>query len=66
MPGRLVERQILLAGYKTVEIFAHENSIAKSTLSQIINGTRDPRFTTLLKIAKALEITVWELLKPIS
>ncbi len=45
----------------SIELFAHENSIPKSTLSEILNGKNDPRLSTLAKICSGLEIQLFEL-----
>ena len=61
--GEKLRQQILKSGYETVELFAHEHGIPKSTLSEVLSGKNDPRITTLLKICSALETTPAELLK---
>jgi transcriptional regulator with XRE-family HTH domain len=50
-------------GYSTFELFAHESNVPKSTLSQILNMTRDPRLSTLDALAKAMHIHVSKLLE---
>lgn len=40
----------------SIELFAHENHIPKSTLSELLNGKNDPRLSTLAKICAGLEI----------
>jgi len=50
-------------GYSTFELFAHECNIPKSTLSQILNLTRDPRLSTLESLAKAMRVPVAKLLE---
>lgn len=40
----------------TIEKLAYENDISKSTLSRIERGLVDPKLSTLIKIAKGLEI----------
>src|SRR6476620_9859980 len=45
----------------SIELFAHENQIPKSTLSEILNGKNDPRLSTLAKICSGLEIQLYEL-----
>lgn len=50
-------------GYASIELFAHENSIAKSTLSEILSGKNDPKLSTLAKICAGLEISLSELLR---
>lgn len=46
----------------SLNMFAYENDIPKSSLSKIENGIIDFRFSTLLKIANALEVPLSELL----
>jgi transcriptional regulator with XRE-family HTH domain len=55
--GERVREKILRKGYASVELFAHENHIPKSTLSEILNGKNDPKLTTMAKICSGLEIT---------
>ncbi len=50
-------KAIAQAGYPTVEEFAAEHSIDKSTLSRLFNGQREPRVTTLFRIAQALRMS---------
>lgn len=45
-----------LNGYHSVELFAHEHAIAKSTLSYYLRGKRLPTLEMLLKIAKGFEV----------
>lgn len=56
--GQTIKRQITAKGYATVEVFAHENSIPKGTLSKILNGKVDVKVSTLFRIAHALGIAV--------
>ena len=49
-------------GFTTFEKFAYECGIPKSTLSQILNQTRDPRLGTLEQVARALGLEVSTLL----
>lgn len=51
------------AGYPTVEEFAAEHSLDKSTLSRLFNGQREPRVTTLFRIAQALRMSFTELVE---
>lgn len=46
----------------SLNLFAFENDLPKSSVSKIENGIIDFRFSTLLKIANALEISLSELL----
>ena len=60
--GENLRRRILdsnAAG--SIELFAHENQIPKSTLSEILNGKNDPRLSTLAKICFGLEIRLSDL-----
>lgn len=59
--GERVGALIRLRGYKTVELFAHENGVDKSVLNRLIRGKREVRLSTFLKILDALEISVPEL-----
>lgn len=47
----------------TLEQLAYQMGISKGNLSDIENGKRDPRYTTLLAIAEGLEIPLAKLLK---
>ncbi len=47
----------------TLEKLAYEMGISKGNLSDIENGKRDPRYTTLRAIAEGLDISVSQLLK---
>ncbi len=50
--------------YVSVEKFCLENSIPKSTLSELLNRKKqNPKLSTLVKIANSLEIDVIELFK---
>lgn len=58
--GQTIKRQIAAKGYPTVEIFAHEHSIPKGTLSKIVNGKVDAKVSTLLRISQALGVSMSE------
>lgn len=47
----------------TLEKLAYEVGISKGNLSDIENGKRDPRFTTLKAIAEGLEVSISQLFK---
>lgn len=49
------------SGYQSFERFAYENGIDKTTLSRLLNGKREPKITTLLKIAQSLNLTLNDL-----
>ncbi len=59
--GERVGALIRMRGYKTIELFAHENEIDKSVLNRLIRGKREVRLSTFLKILDALELSVPEL-----
>lgn len=61
--GERIKALVGRRGYASVELFAHENRIAKSTLSEILSGKNDPKLTTLAKICAGLEIPLSELLR---
>jgi transcriptional regulator with XRE-family HTH domain len=63
LTGDRIRALVLGRGYNSVELFAHENRIPKSTLSEILNGKNDPKLTTLAKICAGLEIPLSELLR---
>lgn len=47
----------------TLEKLAYEVGISKGNLSDIENGKRDPRYSTLKAIAEGLQIPAGQLLK---
>jgi len=51
-------KRLILNEYPSVEKFAHEHGLDKSTLSRILGGKREPKISTLLKIAEALNVGV--------
>ncbi|MBR6124434.1 helix-turn-helix transcriptional regulator [Candidatus Saccharibacteria bacterium] len=57
-----IRQKIQDAGYATIEKFAYENRLTKSTITRAINGSRNPRLVTLIEIANALSINLSELL----
>lgn len=59
--GERVGALIRARGYKTVELFAHENDLDKSVLNRLIRGKREVRLSTFLRILEALEISLPEL-----
>ena len=56
-----IRHYLKLKGYPTVELFAHEFNIPKSTMSRILNGKADPRLSTLVKIAESLNVNIADL-----
>lgn len=64
--GRKVRKIILTdRGYTSLDAFAleHHDLIAKPTLYQLCDGRRDMKVSTLRGLARALGITIQELLK---
>ncbi len=59
--GRI--RRCILKEYVSIEKFAYENNISKKTIYHIINGDRDPRVSTLIKISSCLNISISELIQ---
>lgn len=57
-----IRQKIQDAGYATIEKFAHENGLTKSTITRAINGSRNPRLITLIEIANGLDLSLSELL----
>ena len=53
-----IRKEIALAGYRSIELFGHEHGIDKSTLSRVISGQREPKVSTILRIARALDISI--------
>jgi transcriptional regulator with XRE-family HTH domain len=47
----------------TLEKLAYENGISKGGLSEVEQGNKDPKFTTLKAIASGLEISISKLLE---
>jgi len=60
--GERIRSRIKASGVKSVERFAHENGIPKSTLSELLNGKNNPRLTTLARICAGLEVSMADLL----
>ena len=60
--GEKIRLRILnKSDFTSIELFAHENHIPKSTLSELLNGKNDPKLTTLAKICSGLEISLADL-----
>jgi hypothetical protein len=60
--GRQVAKLIGEKGYPSVENFCLSNGLHKATVHQVIKGTADPRLSTLLRVADALEMELDEIL----
>lgn len=54
-------KHIAEQGFKSVDEFARAHDIDKSTLSRMMNGNREPRLSTLLRVSMALGVTIDEL-----
>jgi transcriptional regulator with XRE-family HTH domain len=63
LTGERIKGLVARRGYASIELFAHENRIAKSTMSEILNGKNDPKLSTLAKICAGLEISLSELFR---
>jgi transcriptional regulator with XRE-family HTH domain len=59
--GERVGLMIRQRGYKTVELFAHENGVDKSVLNRLIRGKREVRLSTFIKILDALDLGIADL-----
>jgi len=60
--GKTLESKIRGKGYLTLEQFAHENNIPKSTLYLTVNGEISTFVYNLYLYAQALEISLSDLL----
>lgn len=47
-------QELITESYPTVEQFCWDKDVAKSTVSNFLNADRDPRFSTIEKLAEAL------------
>ena len=56
-------RQVVLEKFGSLDRFYLETGFSKGHLSQILRGQRSPSLTTIVKLAKALEVEVVELLR---
>ena len=63
--GKSLEKKILERGYLTLEQFAHENNLAKSTLYMTVKGQGNLSLYKLYEYASALEIPLSDLTKPL-
>jgi transcriptional regulator with XRE-family HTH domain len=48
-------------GYRTVELFAHENGFDKGWVHRILRCETEPLFSSLVRLAKALNVDLNEL-----
>jgi transcriptional regulator with XRE-family HTH domain len=51
-------RELVLGKYGSLDRFYLEHEFSKGHLSQILRGVTDPKLSTIVKLAKALEIDV--------
>ena len=63
LTGERIRAYVERRGYASVELFAHENGLAKSTLSELLSGKNDPKLSTLAHICAGLEISLAELFR---
>ena len=63
--GKSLETRIYKEGYLTLEQFAHENSLSKSTLYLVAHGEINTSIHNLHQYAQALGIPLSELLQGI-
>ena len=61
-----IEAGIRREGFRSHEEFAHAIALPKSTLSRLLSGDSDPRFSTLERIAFGLGMDLVDLLRPSS
>jgi len=57
-----IAQAIRKVGFASHEEFAHVVGLPKSTLSRILSGKADPKYSTLQRIADGLEISLPRLL----
>jgi len=60
--GKRIDAIIKSKGMKIREA-AHGADLETENLRKYIKGTQEMKITTMLRIAKALEVTVWDLFK---
>jgi transcriptional regulator with XRE-family HTH domain len=59
--GRTLRALLKAQGYPSVERFAYENGFSKSWLGKVMAGQVEPGFYKVVRIAKALEVTLEDL-----
>lgn len=64
--GEKLEALIQERGYPSLESFALANGFHKATVHQVVRAKADPRFSTLVRLADALEIPVEDLINNLS
>lgn len=60
--GKKIE-ELIRVDYPSVENFALSNNLNKSMVLNILKGTSDPQFSTLLRLAEALEVSLVKLVE---
>lgn len=58
--GKKIE-ELIRKDYPSVENFALSNGMNKSMVLNILKGTSDPQFSTLIRLAEALEVPLVQL-----
>ena len=56
--GKRVEQAVSAAGYASPDEFARGIGLPRSTFFKLRRGTLDPRFSTLMKIARGLDLPI--------
>jgi transcriptional regulator with XRE-family HTH domain len=56
-------REIVIRKYGSLDRFYLETDFSKGHLSQILRGKRSPSLTTIVRLARALDVQVAELFK---
>lgn len=60
--GRRIE-SLIYEKFKNKERFLAETGFFKANLHEVLTGKVDPRFSTLVRLAKALKVPIEELVK---
>jgi transcriptional regulator with XRE-family HTH domain len=58
-------REILIQKYGSLDRFYLETDFSKGHLSQILRGKRSPSLSTIVKLARALDVQVADFFRPI-
>jgi transcriptional regulator with XRE-family HTH domain len=57
-------REVVIQKYGSLDRFYLETDFSKGHLSQILRGKRSPSLTTMVKLARALDVQVAEFFEP--
>jgi transcriptional regulator with XRE-family HTH domain len=57
-------RELVLAKYGSLDRFYLEHAFSKGHLSQILRGKTDPKLSTIVRLARALDVRVVDLFGP--